>query len=82
MEEQNHSIKPIGKRQPVNSRLITSLLYDADAKTLEVEYKAGSMYRYYNIEKTFYQDMLASEHPGHKLTKYLKANRVKSKKIG
>ncbi|NED95786.1 KTSC domain-containing protein [Phytoactinopolyspora alkaliphila] len=37
------------KRQPVSSQAIVSLGYDTDTHTLEVEFRSGYVYQYYDV---------------------------------
>ena len=41
-------------REPVSSRAVSSIGYDEDAETLEVEYTGGTVYRYRGISPAEY----------------------------
>lgn len=37
------------QREPVDSSAITSVGYDPDSETLEIEFKSGGVYQYYGV---------------------------------
>lgn len=45
-------------RQPVSSSNIQSIGYDADSGTLEIEFKSGTIYQYFEVPAAVYQELL------------------------
>jgi KTSC domain-containing protein len=41
-------------RQPVYSSNVTSIGYDPQSQTLEVEFQNGAVYQYYNVPSALY----------------------------
>ena len=71
MEEQKKEIE----RQKVESSQIESIGYDAENKTLEVEFKnGGAIYQYYNVDAATYDGMVAAESKGKFLGKNIKGH--------
>lgn len=58
------------KRIPVESSQIKSIGYDPETLQMDVEFKPGSVYRYFHIERELHLDFMASESKG----KYFDAN--------
>ena len=52
------------KRQPVNSSDISSIGYDAASETLEIEFKATGIYRYFSVPKTAAEEFQRTPSPG------------------
>jgi hypothetical protein len=48
----------------VNSSSIDSVLYNGWAKTLDVEFKNGSVYRYYKVPRKTYREFMNAESHG------------------
>lgn len=63
--------------QAVESSQIKAIGYDAESKTLAIEFKGGGEYRYANVEPELYQDMMASPSVGSFFYKNIKANKEK-----
>jgi hypothetical protein len=70
------------KRVPVQSRILKTVAYDESLHVMEVEYHTGSIYRYYDIPLEVYKAMFSEHSPGSFWNAYLKANRIRSKKVG
>ena len=51
-------------RQPVNSSDIASIGYDASTQTLEIEFHATGLYRYFSVPKTVADEFRATPSPG------------------
>lgn len=50
-------------RMPVNSSNIASVGYDSSSNILEIEFNSGSIYQYFNIPESEYQNLMnASSH--------------------
>lgn len=52
------------ERTPVESRAIRSVGYDADARTLEVEFSSGRVYAYDGVEPSLYEWLLRVPNKG------------------
>lgn len=51
-------------RQPVNSSNLVSVGYEPDHETLEVEFKSGAVYRYYNVPLFEYERLMSADSHG------------------
>jgi KTSC domain len=51
-------------RQIVSSSNIVSVGYDAASETLEVEFQNGSIYQYYNVGQSTYDEFIAAPSKG------------------
>ena len=60
------------ERTPVFSSTILSVGYDEGTETLEIEFKNGGIYQYYNVPKTIYEQMMASDSKGKYHNLYIK----------
>jgi len=52
------------QRQPVNSSDIASIGYDEAAETLEIEFKATGIYRYFSVPRNVWQELARTPSPG------------------
>ena len=52
------------EREPIGSSSLTSVGYDEDTKTLEVEFPSGAIYRYSEVPPAFYVALLEGKSPG------------------
>lgn len=59
-------------RDPVSSTNIVSAGYDDASQTLEIEFSSGSIYQYYNIEPTIFDQFLRAPSKGQFLNVYIK----------
>ncbi len=59
------------ERQPVFSRTIAALGYDAETRILEVEYATGTIYRYYDVPATVHADLMRAERMGEFLRRHV-----------
>ena len=57
-------------RTPVNSSNAAAIGYDQASLTLEVEFKDGSVYQYFDVPETVYQELMRASSIG----KFLHAN--------
>lgn len=57
-------------RIPISSSMIRSVGYDLEALTLEVEFKNGDVYQYYDVPESEYNMIVNSSSPG----RYLKTS--------
>ena len=59
-------------RQVVTSQIIHSVGHDAEARTLEVQFRNGWLYRYDDVPAEIYRALMAADSHG----RYLKQNIV------
>jgi hypothetical protein len=52
------------QRESVDSSTIISIGYDNQSETLEVEFKSGGVYQYYNVPETIHQQLMESSSKG------------------
>jgi hypothetical protein len=57
-------------RTPVSSSNVASIGYDVNTLTLEVEFVSGSVYQYFDVPETLYQEFMRASSKG----KFLHAN--------
>ena len=62
------------EREMVASSTIMSVGYEAASETLEIEFKNGSVYQYYNVPESIYNDFVASDSKGKFLHVYIKSS--------
>jgi len=60
------------ERQPVNSSDIASIGYDEATQTLEIEFKATGVYRYFSVPKTVSDELAATPSPGKYFLQHIK----------
>lgn len=60
------------ERVSVSSSNIASVGYDAEQKTLEVEFNSGSVYQYFEVPKEVYEGMLAAGSVGKYFNQHVK----------
>ena len=49
---------------PVNSTLLASMSYEAGAALLQLEFRDGSLYRYFGVPADIYEGLLAANSKG------------------
>ena len=59
-------------RDSVASSNISSIGYDADSETLEVEFTNGSIYQYFNVPSGLNDQLMAAPSKGQFLNVYIK----------
>ena len=52
------------ERASINSTMITSIGYDSSTGTLEIEYKDGSVWQYYDFPETMWNEFQYAESQG------------------
>lgn len=52
------------ERQPVSSSNLVSVGYDPTNETLEIEFKGGSIYRYFNVPAFEHERLMAASSHG------------------
>lgn len=57
-------------RIPVTSSNVVSVGYDQNSLTLEVEFKGGSVYHYFDVPEAIYQELMQASSIG----KFMHAN--------
>lgn len=60
------------EREMVASSTILSAGYEVAAETLEIEFKSGGIYQYYNVPEAVYQNFMASDSKGKFHNVYIK----------
>ncbi len=60
------------ERQKVTSSDIASIGYDDSSGTLEIEFHATSVYRYFSVPKEIYEGILATPSPGKYFLQHIK----------
>lgn len=61
------------KRTPVTSSNVAAVGYDPDTMTLEVEFRNGSVYQYFDVAETVYQDLMSASSVGTYLNQNIKS---------
>ncbi|MER5412576.1 KTSC domain-containing protein [Streptomyces virginiae] len=57
---------------PVASSNLKSVAYDPSRGILEVLFKSGAVYQYYNVPTSVHDDLLGAESKGQHLAKFVK----------
>lgn len=52
------------QRQRVSSSTIASIGYDESSKVLEVEFKSGGVYQYFEVPKSIYSTFMSASSKG------------------
>lgn len=60
------------KRQPVDSSNLSSVGYDPQTNTLEVEFNHGGIYQYFNVPSHIYQGLMNANSHGQYFDQYIK----------
>jgi len=67
------------QRHPVHSSVLQSVGYDPQSKILEVEFKTGGTYDYFNLSPRVFKRFIGSESLGHFFTKRIKGKYIELK---
>jgi KTSC domain len=59
-------------RESVKSTSVASVGYNELSGTLEIEYRNGSLYRYYDVPEQVYTDLMAASSLGRFINKKIK----------
>ena len=59
-------------REPIASTNIAAIGYDEPAQTLEVEFKTGGIYQYYNVTQELYEQLTQAASKGQFLAYQIK----------
>lgn len=68
-------------RTPVNSSILTSVGYNPEKKTLEIEFQSGGIYRYHNIPESIYSGLMKAESYYSYFERYIKVADYAYKRI-
>lgn len=61
-------------RAPVTSRNVASVGYDASTMTLEVQFRNGSVYQYFDAPSSVYQELMSAQSVGTYLSQNIKGS--------
>jgi hypothetical protein len=59
-------------RIPVSSSNISTVGFDADTQTLEIEFTNGNIYQYFDVPVTVYEELMQAESKGKFLSTQIK----------
>jgi len=59
-------------REPVASSNLASVGYDSETQTLEVEFSNGTIYQYYNVDDSLFDQFMDAPSKGQFLNTYIK----------
>ena len=60
------------QREQVSSSNIRSIGYELNSKTLEIEFRDGGIYQYFNVGSNIYNKMISAPSIGSFFHKYIK----------
>jgi len=52
------------KRVRLGSTAIATVTYDEEMRSVDVEFRGGDTYRYFNVSKSIYRELLKAESAG------------------
>lgn len=70
------------KREPVQSSNISSVGYNPDTSTLEIEFHSEGKYQYYGVPSQVHQGLMKAESKGSYFHHYIKMAGYPYKKVG
>lgn len=62
------------KRKPVQSSSISSIGYDNESQILEIEFKNGSLYHYFDIPQSIFDQLMNASSHGTYLNRTIKGS--------
>jgi len=62
------------ERKKVSSSNISSIGYDEDSSTLEVEFKNGAVYQYFDVNINIYKGLMEAGSQGQYLAQHIKGH--------
>ena len=68
------------ERQPVKSRILRSVGYDASTKILEIEFQNGQIYQFFDVPPKVYADLMHSGEIGKYFTEKVRT-RFRTKQV-
>ena len=60
-------------REPVQSAMITSVGYDVQSAVLEIEFRNGRTYRYFDVPEFLYRGFILAVSKGHYFTRRIES---------
>lgn len=60
------------RREPVDSSAISSVGYDPESETLEVEFTSGGIYEYHGVPRKVFRALMAAPSKGQFLAKRIR----------
>jgi len=60
------------ERKPIDSSNISSIGYDEDSNTLEVEFYSGTVYQYFDVPLNFFQGFMEAGSKGQYFAQHIK----------
>lgn len=67
------------ERQPVTSSSLAEVGYDAEFETLEVKFKHGGIYQYFNVPPFMYERLMNADSLGRFLNREIKGHYQEAK---
>ena len=61
------------KREPVESSSLASIGYDNATETLEIEFRRGGIYQYYNVPSRIFDELMVAGSKGQFFHAYIKS---------
>ena len=61
-------------RTPVDSSNVAEIGYDLSTQTLEVQFKDGNVYQYFDVPQNVYDSLLSANSKGQFLNREIKVN--------
>jgi len=61
-------------REQVSSSNIKSIGYESNSETLEIEFRDGGIYQYFNVTSNIYEELISASSIGSFFHKYIKEN--------
>jgi len=61
-------------RIPVDSSNVAEIGYDLNTQTLEVQFKEGNVYQYFDVPQGVYEGLMSANSKGQFLNKEIKVN--------
>ena len=52
------------KREPVSSSSLAEIGYDVSTQTMEICFKSGRIYQYFDVPQVIYDELRTAESPG------------------
>jgi hypothetical protein len=52
------------QRTPVDSSMMASVGYDAASRTLEIEFRSGRVYQYFDVPRRIHRELMKAESHG------------------
>lgn len=60
------------ERISVNSSNVTSIGYDEETSTLEIEFHSGAIYQYFDVPFQVYSDLMSASSKGQYIAQFIK----------